>query len=667
MGLVRINIEAMQAMIRGMTVAQQDVEALGRRLASRLNDAAWHCQTTTLVWPSLEKVDRVWNLLESQKPMLQRRVDLALLVATGSLSFTGPVLGEVDLTTEQIEGFDRGLAMAERVKNATMTATDWAEVEVAARSGDSDFAAGLFSRVSPEELAAQVVKMSEQFTESMPTNVGVEWEMYRRSGGTLSYEAWVLQGIGASYGAKIEALGSLLGVASRSHPGLSDDYADQIVDLVKQHNSSAPQAMSLILGHGQYGTDFALTITEGIYDYERSITSPGGGAPVMSPDGSRRRDVMAGVMAMLSSNPEASLRFLTDSDTAGDGSVADVEKIEYLFTTRAWKEGYADVVSVWSSALQVAGGPGDVEHADQSVWVQTASVSTAVLGALQSNTGFSAGNVNSQAKLELAEGLAVLLPQIASGACAADGEGCANPGGDPYATVVFYGTGEEWPVVNPGQQSAYLGLLGLAGSTPEGAVVLTQASQNFQAQILAIIEQAAQGNVNMGDQVSLNEFARDGVELIVEVQGWIDGSGVGYTLGEALREDQGIRDTVSGTATGVGAVSTVAGFFPPLGTAIGAIGAMGGVMVTAADVFGIDDLIADGLATHYADAVQQGRQDEASAKAGVQNEWLPTFADQFHDWGIRFNGQDISHQAEEYAEAYKNGSSDAAEWEGTHK
>lgn len=89
----------------------------------------------------------------------QRRLDLAILVATGTMSFGGFAgdLPPVVLTTEQIDCFEKGQEWAAKVDAGTMTTADWAAFNDAVTGpGGRWTAAGLFGSVSLEALVSEL-------------------------------------------------------------------------------------------------------------------------------------------------------------------------------------------------------------------------------------------------------------------------------------------------------------------------------------------------------------------------------------------------------------------------------------------------------------------------------------------------------------------------------
>ncbi len=132
------------------------------------------------------------------------------------------------------------------------------------------------------------------------------------------------------YQARVEMLGDMLGAASRSGE-LRLGYADDVNTVLRSGGVEAV-ALSLVLSYASCETGFASQIAHAAYDYETGPVFPGSwmaGAPGLAlPDGSRRSDVMCGVMGMLGNSGGASEGFFSGTEGA--------KRLQYLVVERTW-------------------------------------------------------------------------------------------------------------------------------------------------------------------------------------------------------------------------------------------------------------------------------------------------------------------------------------------
>lgn len=340
MVMASIDIDAMDSLLSTMRTA-------GTEFQGRRTDLRSILFNQSLPTGSVAPFTTAAQWCSDQVPGLTRRLALAHLVQSQDVNMGGVV--EIDesmlsdLSPEEAEALAQDLA---ETLNSGQPLSDEQLAILIENSADPYFAVALMNAVPPEQLAIEVERLSYQHEQDL-TNVFPE--------GDETYED-ARNRVVSEYEARLEAFGVTLGTASRSvDPPLRSGYADEVVELMTRSTgndgqvSLLPVAMSVVLGYGSYGEDFAATVAEGLYEFERSedfhtwAGVAGAGRNFVLPGGSLRTDVMPGVMTMLGTNADASQAFFGGGPTTTieiDGQELVVtERLKYLIQDRTWAPG----------------------------------------------------------------------------------------------------------------------------------------------------------------------------------------------------------------------------------------------------------------------------------------------------------------------------------------
>ena len=342
-----IDTDAMQAEVDGFSQASANIEALQADLQQWWSQAVDARRCAPVVFPLPVKLGEILDWLLREKPKMQQRLDLALAVAqaTNPPNFIFGVPGHGAVVPVDLDLIEQTQDLVTAANSGSLTAAQWAEIEqLSTDKKYANYAAWFgvtfYNQVPPEKLADLVANLSSGYEEDSRQTGFV----YHQQGLAAGKE-WADR-INNEYESRVEALGGLLGDASRSgYPRLRSDYADDVVQVFQTKDSPLPAALSMVLSYGSYDTRFGATIADGAYAYERSDGFPGWGGSsspnyVVMPGGSHRTDVMAGVMTMLGNSPGAAQQFFTTGGTVPvtvDGQTVQVsEKLQYLTTEHSW-------------------------------------------------------------------------------------------------------------------------------------------------------------------------------------------------------------------------------------------------------------------------------------------------------------------------------------------
>ncbi len=327
MAEVKIDIGAMQAVVSGLRY-------MGQR-AQDLRVALWGCYgealnaSTHISEVQLWRLEHVQLWADDQVTPMQNRLDLARAIAVATITgfpATGPVqFGHVVTIDDHIiTNLDDLLAA---VKNGSTTDEQWQQIlnlgnidQVDPQiEGDQErynredairqwFAVHFYNNLTAEQAAGLITQLENQLPEDFATNPG-----YWADQNTDTTTA------GDVYASKIEALGNLLGAATRSHhPPLDNSFKDQTIDLMTDPTTPLDTiiGISMLLEHGHYTPDFANDIANAVVDYEDDHGGypepwykhdPSGG--LVTPTAGFRNDPMVGVLGMFADSPDAAQQF----------------------------------------------------------------------------------------------------------------------------------------------------------------------------------------------------------------------------------------------------------------------------------------------------------------------------------------------------------------------
>lgn len=317
-------------------------------------------------------------------------------------SRTATMRDAVDWATDVLPGVRRRYAMAEalegsdpswapgtaRVDESTLSTVD---PELAAKNGkeaaaalldgdgkpdaaliaqleanmdDPYFASGFAKELSPDELAAIVLRLSR---ERAPADGRLDADALAES------NAW--------YGKVVGSISTTLGTATRAtgELALPSGYAQSWVDEMTAEVQSGQfpdgtgqvdhaNALGVLLGSGTFSLAFLGRVSEGVYEYEREYHENHRGDPwaarsgnpatslvVYDADGQIVRDPMAGVMSALGKNPDAAQNFFAGGDEVTvkvDGQDMQVsDRLKYMLVDR---DGPATTDAPLGSALEAA-------------------------------------------------------------------------------------------------------------------------------------------------------------------------------------------------------------------------------------------------------------------------------------------------------------------------
>lgn len=333
MVMASIDIDAMDSLLSTMRTA-------GTEFQGRRTDLRNILFNESLPTGSVAPLTTAAQWCSDQVPDLTRRLALAHLVQSQDVSLGGVV--EIDesmlsdLSPAQAQALAQDLA---ETLNSGKPLSDEQLAILIENAHDPYFAVALMNAVPPEQLAVEVERLSQQHVQDL-ANVFPE--------GDETYED-ARNRVVSEYEARLEAFGVALGTASRSvDPPLRSGYADEVVELMTRSTGNDGQVslLPVAMSYGSYGEDFAATVAEGLYEFERSedfhtwAGVAGQYGQFTLPGGAQITDVMPGVMTMLGTNPDAAQAFFNGGPTTTievDGhEVTVTERMKYLLTDRKW-------------------------------------------------------------------------------------------------------------------------------------------------------------------------------------------------------------------------------------------------------------------------------------------------------------------------------------------
>jgi len=339
-------IDDVRALEKCVGLMVTDINDLDQRLNQDMNDPVR--ALSIISWDDLSTPNTVGVTDPSGHYVLQIKLDDLFDRVTGG-DFATSSTGELsDIAAAKLKELQATADdLADKISVGwKMTDKDWQTLIDLSDSQYAEIFGGLFygdPRVTPELVAKRASELSEKYVNIF-------------SSGQSAEDSPIVAMKVNQYQAKLIALGELLGAATRAeHPTLSEDFDDQVIAVFKaKPPSRLPVAMSVILSNGTYSHDFALSVAESVYDYERSngktwgeiagdgpVHMGGMGLYMYDTKGRELTDAMAGVMAMLGSNSKAAQDFFTGGDdrttvTVDGTDITFSSRLQYLTIDRVW-------------------------------------------------------------------------------------------------------------------------------------------------------------------------------------------------------------------------------------------------------------------------------------------------------------------------------------------
>lgn len=315
MAEVSIGIEEMADLVRDLESAREQAPGDASSIRGNLDG----------VWLSTEPVDRlsygsaIWGWLDGSIMDVHRRLALARLIAQSSpgaglttVTFDDAVLSrltqsQVDALADTAAGLINGVDPLE-----DMTADVDAELLdlLAEHAHDPYFAQALAERVSPQQLDTYL-RLVNAYREMELRGDEDEVRAFDER-----YNA-VLNGLGLTFGLASQ------GTGETAVPGLTSRWTSYIEESAGHHTGAAVR-LSLVIGRGQWSSDFLVDVYTTIRDAEGDrgaeawtpLPMDGVVDPdlQLSPGGYWAEDPLAGVFRAMASNPDAVFRIFGSGD-----------------------------------------------------------------------------------------------------------------------------------------------------------------------------------------------------------------------------------------------------------------------------------------------------------------------------------------------------------------
>lgn len=343
MALVTIDVLGMSEVVRGL---ERGIESL-RHAQSGLRTTLQRFDVDSYRTVTMRAaVDWATDVL----PGVRRRYAMAQALEGTNPSWT-PGTAEVDESALSV--VDPFLAITNGEKAAAALRDGDGEpdaaliAELRANMNDPYYASGFASELSPDELAALVLRLSGA---RAPADGYLDGEALAQR------NAW--------YGQVVDAVSTTLGTATRATgelalpPGYAESWVEEITAEVPdaQFPDGTGQvdhanALGVLLSAGTFSLAFLGRVSEGVYDYERDFAENHRGDPwalrssspatpfvVYGADGQIVRDPMAGIMSALGKNAAAAQNFFSGGAevtvTVGGTEMQVSDRLKYLLLDR---------------------------------------------------------------------------------------------------------------------------------------------------------------------------------------------------------------------------------------------------------------------------------------------------------------------------------------------
>lgn len=318
MAAVSIDIDALESMIADLGAARDDVPGDAGTIRGALDGVLL---STGSVDP-LAYGAAIWTWVEDSLMDLNRRLALARIIAGSTPGFGGTGVVSFDdvnvstLTQAEVDAAaDRAVALMDGYTPDGDDSDDIPAELVAilgANAHDPYFAQALAERLGPEQL--------DRFL----GEVNIWWANQPSQGEEAT------QAFRHGYGEVLTGLGMALGLASQGTdelavPGMVSQWDAYVRETGTAIGSGSVNRLALVIGRGTWSTDFLATLTTTVRELEGDIgpdhwATFGFTMPVepVGPDITDNRimlDPLAGLLAALQSNPEATRILFTTGET----------------------------------------------------------------------------------------------------------------------------------------------------------------------------------------------------------------------------------------------------------------------------------------------------------------------------------------------------------------
>lgn len=464
-------------------------------------------------------------------------------------------------------------------------------------------------------------------------------------------------------------------------PSTSSDFADSLLEGASSTVGGAVAAIGFLFSdekNNPLGVNLTVAMADEIDRIERDPmsmqnggwydTSPNAGGRFLAQlegettglNGNRVDDLAGRVFSTLGTYPDAALDWLTATgeDPYGDGDLGP-GRVEYWYGDRDWSadgsgDGFEGPGALWAGAQQAAGGPADATHTyNPETWDRVAELTTQIVRELTTNESFLPENLTSIGQVRIAEGISVAMPYFSENLSESD------PRTASALSIQDALIGTTDPRSIPNVTQAQLSqLLGTAtwsdGDSPSaGADVISQSVRQYQDALIALADFAPPGSA----------FAADALERVVELQGWLDGSGEGAALGEAGRHDAAVQEAIDGVSTVVGLIP-----IPAVGDVLVEGGSVAIDVVQDAVIGGVSDWGFGNAEAAWGNSHEVLLEEQQNSASGREIAMINTIEQMLADLGMTegLSPAEATDLAEEMLADYQRGVEASSSWAEGH-
>ncbi len=464
-------------------------------------------------------------------------------------------------------------------------------------------------------------------------------------------------------------------------PSTSSDFADSMLEGASSTVGGAVAAIGFLFSdekNNPLGVNLTVAMADEIDRIERDPmsmqnggwydTSPNAGGRFLAQlegettglNGNRVDDLAGRVFSTLGTYPDAALDWLTATgeDPYGDGDLGP-GRVEYWYGDRDWSadgsgDGFEGPGALWAGAQQAAGGPADATHTyNPETWDRVAELTTQIVRELTTNESFLPENLTSIGQVRIARGHLRPMPYFSENLSESD------PRTASALSIQDALIGTTDPRSIPNVTQAQLSqLLGTAtwsdGDSPSaGADVISQSVRQYQDALIALADFAPPGSA----------FAADALERVVELQGWLDGSGEGAALGEAGRHDAAVQEAIDGVSTVVGLIP-----IPAVGDVLVEGGSVAIDVVQDAVIGGVSDWGFGNAEAAWGNSHEVLLEEQQNSASGREIAMINTIEQMLADLGMTegLSPAEATDLAEEMLADYQRGVEASSSWAEGH-